>query len=62
MSISTSPISGPTAVQIYGNIKNLLDTEPPLEPAQYGGVNYNPSSAQAGIVGRFFSAGIRLKM
>ena len=49
-------------VQVYGNIKNLFDTEPPLEPAQYGGVNYNPSSAQAGIVGRFFSLGVRLKM
>jgi iron complex outermembrane receptor protein len=49
-------------VQVYGNIKNLFDTLPPLEPAQYGGVNYNPSSAQSGIVGRFFQAGIRLKM
>ena len=49
-------------VQIYGNIKNLFDTLPPVEPAQYGGVNYNPSSAQEGIVGRFFQAGIRLKM
>ncbi len=49
-------------VQVYGNIKNLLDTLPPLEPAQYGGVNYNPSSAQSGIVGRFFQVGLRLKM
>jgi iron complex outermembrane receptor protein len=50
------------AIQIFGNIKNLLDTDPALEPAQYGGVNYNPSSAQAGIVGRYFQIGARLKM
>ncbi|HKD47435.1 MAG TPA: TonB-dependent receptor, partial [Rhizomicrobium sp.] len=49
-------------VQVYGNIFNLLDADPPLEPAQYGGVNYNPSSAQGGIVGRFFQVGVRLKM
>jgi iron complex outermembrane receptor protein len=49
-------------VQIFGNIKNLLDTLRPLEPAQYGGVYYGPSSAQAGIVGRFFQIGARLKM
>jgi iron complex outermembrane recepter protein len=49
-------------VQLFLNVKNLIDSLPPLEPAQYGGVNYNPSSAQELSVGRFFQAGVRLKM
>lgn len=49
-------------VQLFGNIHDLLDTLPPFEPAQYGGVNYSPSTAQELIVGRFFQVGVRLKM
>jgi iron complex outermembrane receptor protein len=48
-------------IQLYGNILNLFNTPPPLEPAQYGGVNYNPAAYQAGIVGRFFLLGVRYK-
>jgi iron complex outermembrane receptor protein len=48
-------------VQVYGNMLNVFNTPPPLEPAQYGGVNYNPAAYQAGIVGRFFQLGVRFK-
>ena len=48
-------------VQVYGNVLNVANTPPPLQPAQYGGVNYNPAAYQAGIVGRFFELGVRYK-
>jgi iron complex outermembrane receptor protein len=48
-------------IQIFGNVLNLFNTPPPIEPAQYGGVNYNPAAYQAGIVGRFFSLGVHIK-
>lgn len=48
-------------MQVYGNILNVANTPPPVMPAQYGGVNYNPAAYQAGIVGRFFQLGIRYK-
>jgi iron complex outermembrane recepter protein len=45
----------------YANVLNLFDAKPPLSPANYaGGVNgnnYNPTYAQAGILGRYFRLG-----
>jgi iron complex outermembrane receptor protein len=38
-------------------VLNLFDKLPPIDPADYAGVNYNPTYAQAGIVGRFFRLG-----
>lgn len=35
-------------------IQNILDRLPPLDAANYAGVNYNPTYSQAGIIGRFF--------
>ena len=49
-----------TNVELFGSIKNLFDAKPPLDPADYAGVNYNPTFAQSGIVGRFFSIGVRV--
>ena len=48
-------------VQIYANIMNLFNAMPPLDPANYAGVNYNPTYAQSGIVGRFFKIGFTVK-
>jgi iron complex outermembrane receptor protein len=42
-------------------IANLLDRLPPIDPADYAGVNYNPTYAQAGIIGRFFKLGVGYK-
>jgi iron complex outermembrane recepter protein len=47
--------------QISGAIQNLLDAEPPLNTPNYGGINYNPTYSQAGIVGRFFRLGVHYK-
>jgi iron complex outermembrane receptor protein len=46
---------------VYGAILNLFDTPPPFDPMDYAGVNYNPTYAQAGIVGRFFRLGTTYK-
>jgi iron complex outermembrane receptor protein len=48
-------------MQVYGNMLNVFNTPPPVMPAQYGGVNYNPAAYQAGIAGRFFLLGVRYK-
>ncbi len=40
---------------------NLLDRSPPLDPINYAGTNYNPTYAQAGIVGRFWRVGLAYK-
>jgi len=48
-------------VELFGSIKNLFDAGPPLDPADYAGVNYNPTYAQQGIIGRFFSIGVRVQ-
>jgi iron complex outermembrane receptor protein len=42
-------------------VLNLLDRLPPINPADYAGANYNPTYAQAGIVGRFFKIGASYK-
>jgi iron complex outermembrane receptor protein len=42
-------------------VANLIDRLPPINPADYAGVNYNPTYAQAGIIGRFFKLGIGYK-
>ena len=49
-------------IQVYANLLNAFDARPPLDPADYagGGANYNPTYAQAGIVGRFFRIGVHV--
>jgi iron complex outermembrane receptor protein len=48
------------SVELFGVIENLFDDRPPLNPANYAGTNYNPTYAQAGIVGRFYRGGVRI--
>jgi iron complex outermembrane receptor protein len=50
------------SLSIYGAILNLLDKSPPFDPLDYAGVNYNPTYAQSGIVGRFFRLGMTYKI
>ena len=44
--------------QIFGTIRNLLDSVAPFDPTTYGAVGYNPLD-YAGAVGRYFSVGVR---
>lgn len=48
-------------VSIDGAIMNVFDREPPFDPIDYAGLNYNPTYAQAGIVGRFYKLGVDVK-
>jgi len=54
-------------VELYAYVANVFDTKPPLDPADYAagadgsGLNYNPTYAQAGMVGRAFKIGVHVK-
>jgi iron complex outermembrane receptor protein len=43
------------------SIQNVMDRLPPIDPADYAGINYNPTYAQAGIIGRFFKISANYK-
>ena len=49
-------------VTVTGSIQNLFNKLPPFDPANYAGVNYNLTYAQAGIVGRFYNLGVKFKL
>ncbi len=46
-----------THFTVYTNIFNVFDTKAPFDPNTYGGNNYNPAWAAAGIIGRYFKIG-----
>lgn len=43
------------------NVLNVFNVKPPFDPNTYGGNNYNPAWAEAGIVGRYFRVGVNAK-
>ena len=51
-------------VSITGSVMNVFDKKPPLDQADYAGAgaNYNPTWAQAGLVGRFYNLGVKFKL
>ena len=46
-------------LQIYADVFNVLDTKAPYDPATYGGYQYNPAWANAGIIGRYGKIGLK---
>jgi iron complex outermembrane receptor protein len=48
-------------ISVTGSIMNLLDRNPPFDPANYAATNYNPTYAYEGIVGRFYNIGVKVK-
>jgi iron complex outermembrane receptor protein len=48
-------------IDLSAAVENLFDRRPPFDPIDYAGLNYNPTYAQAGIVGRFFKIGVHIK-
>jgi iron complex outermembrane recepter protein len=48
-------------ITVTGSIMNLFDRNPPFNPANYAGTNYNPTYAYEGIVGRFWNLGVKVK-
>lgn len=51
-------------VTLTASVENLFDKLPPFDPANYAGAgtNYNPTWSQAGIIGRFFNVGVKVKL
>jgi iron complex outermembrane receptor protein len=41
---------------------NAFDRKAPLDVANYAAVNYNPTYAQDGAIGRFFNLGVKVKL
>ena len=50
--------------EFYMNVLNVLNAKAPLNPANYAGAgaNYNPTWTQQGIIGRFYRAGVNIKL
>ncbi len=48
-------------IDINGAVENVFDRKPPFDPIDYAALNYNPTYAQSGIVGRFFKLGVHVK-
>lgn len=48
-------------IELSAAVENLFDRSPPFDPIDYAGLNYNPTYAQAGIIGRFFKVGVHVK-
>jgi iron complex outermembrane receptor protein len=54
-------------IEVYADIADLFDAKPPIDPADYSGgannqgLNYNPTYAQAGAIGRAFKVGFHVK-
>jgi iron complex outermembrane receptor protein len=46
-------------LQVSAAVENVLDRKAPIDPADYAGINYNPTYHQEGIIGRFFRVGVR---
>lgn len=49
-------------VAITGSIMNAFDRKAPFDPLNYASFNYNPTYAQAGAVGRFYTVGVKVKL
>ncbi len=48
-------------IDVFLNVYNVGDTLPPVDQINYAGINYNPTFAQAGIIGRAFKVGVHFK-
>lgn len=46
--------------KLYGNVLNLFNVSAPYDPTTYGGSNYNPAWASAGVLGRYLRVGAKV--
>lgn len=49
-------------ISVTASIMNALDRKAPLDVANYAAVNYNPTYAQDGAIGRFYNLGVKVKL
>ncbi|GLQ98502.1 TonB-dependent receptor plug domain-containing protein [Dyella mobilis] len=48
-------------VAVTASIMNVFGRKAPIDPANYAAVNYNPTYDMAGVIGRFFNVGVKVK-
>lgn len=48
-------------LQLTASVLNAFDRKAPFDPIDYAANNYNPTWAQQGAVGRFYTVGLRVK-
>jgi iron complex outermembrane receptor protein len=58
----TSSFQFTPKIAVTASIMNAFDRKAPLDVANYAGVNYNPTYAQDGAIGRFFNLGVKVKL
>jgi iron complex outermembrane receptor protein len=49
-------------IALTASVFNVFDRKAPFDPADYAGVNYNPTYAQDGAIGRFYNVGVKIKL
>jgi iron complex outermembrane receptor protein len=49
-------------ISITGSVQNLFDRKAPIDPANYAANNYNPTYDLAGVIGRFYNIGVKVKL
>lgn len=49
-------------IAVTASVMNAFDRKAPLDVANYAAVNYNPTYAQDGAIGRFFNLGVKVKL
>ncbi|HEY9130911.1 MAG TPA: TonB-dependent receptor [Dyella sp.] len=49
-------------ISITGSVQNLFDRKAPIDPANYAANNYNPTYDLAGVIGRFYNVGVKVKL
>jgi iron complex outermembrane recepter protein len=48
-------------ITITGSVDNVTDRKPPIDPLNYAANLYNPTYDYAGIIGRFWNLGVKVK-
>jgi iron complex outermembrane receptor protein len=49
-------------VTVTASVDNVTDRKPPLDPLNYAANMYNPTYSYAGIVGRFWNVGVKVRL
>jgi iron complex outermembrane receptor protein len=49
-------------ITFTASVDNVTDRKPPLDPLNYAANLYNPTYSYAGIVGRFWNVGVKVKL
>jgi iron complex outermembrane receptor protein len=49
-------------ITVTASVDNVTDRRPPIDPLNYAANLYNPTYDYAGIVGRFWNVGVKLKL